>query len=53
MKQRPERQFDLFEVAPTTGAIPTPIEQELVELLAQMLEAMTLSAGSPTEDGDE
>lgn len=53
VKQRRERQFDLFDLAPTVGAIPTSIEEELVELLAQMLEATIFSAGSPTEDGDE
>ena len=53
VKQRQERQFDLFEIAATVGAIPTAIEEELVVLLAQMLEATIFSAGSPTEDGDE
>lgn len=53
MKRRATRQVDLFEPTPAQATIPAPIEQELVGLLAQMLEAMICSAGSPKEDGDE
>jgi hypothetical protein len=47
------RQVDLFGLSPARAAIPAPIEQEVVGLLAQMLEVMICGAGSPTEDGDE
>jgi hypothetical protein len=53
VEKRPARQLDLFEPSPAWAAIPEPIEQELVELLAQMLEAMICHAGSPTEGADE
>jgi hypothetical protein len=33
--------------------MPTSVEQEVVALLAQMLEAMTCDAGNRTGDGDE
>jgi hypothetical protein len=48
-----ERQFDLFETPSIAAAIPSAIQQDLLELLAQMLEAIIFSAGNPTEDGHE
>jgi hypothetical protein len=53
VEQRLARQLDLFESSPRYAPIPEPIEQELMELLAQMLEAMICDAGNPTEGVDE
>jgi len=53
VKQQPARQFNLFESPHASAAIPKPIEEEVVALLAQMLEAMICGAGSRTGDGDE
>ena len=53
MRQRPAAQCKLLELFPAPTTIPAPIEQEVVVLLAQMMEAMICAAGNRTEDGDE
>jgi hypothetical protein len=53
VKRARVRQFELFEPLASLTAVPTQIEDEIVGLLAQLLEAMICGAGSRTEDGDE
>jgi hypothetical protein len=53
VKRARRAQFDLFETFAPSATIPTRVEDEIVGLVAQLLEAMIFGAGSPTEDGDE
>jgi hypothetical protein len=53
VRQRLAAQCKLFEPLAVPATIPALIEQEVVALLAQMIEATICVAGNQTEDGDE